>query len=40
VSSSLTLITVTTTYRVMADRDQFASMHGERGWAEDFEKLD
>ncbi len=38
--SDTTLITVTTTYPVMADRDQFASMHGERGWAEGFEKLD
>jgi uncharacterized protein YndB with AHSA1/START domain len=35
-----TFVTLTTTYPVMADRDQFISMHGERGWAEGFEKLD
>jgi uncharacterized protein YndB with AHSA1/START domain len=35
-----TLVTLTTTYPVMADRDQFVSMHGERGWAEGFVKLD
>jgi uncharacterized protein YndB with AHSA1/START domain len=34
------LVTLTTTYPVMADRDQFVSMHGERGWAEGFVKLD
>jgi uncharacterized protein YndB with AHSA1/START domain len=35
-----TLVTLTTIYPVMADRDQFVSMHGERGWAEGFVKLD
>jgi hypothetical protein len=35
-----TLVTLTTTYPIMADRDQFVSMHGERGWAEGFVKLD
>jgi uncharacterized protein YndB with AHSA1/START domain len=35
-----TPVTLTTTYPVIADRDQFVSMHGERGWAEGFVKLD
>jgi uncharacterized protein YndB with AHSA1/START domain len=35
-----TLVTLTTTYPVLADRDQFVAMHGERGWAEGFVKLD
>jgi uncharacterized protein YndB with AHSA1/START domain len=35
-----TFVTLTTTYPVMADRDQFVAMHGERGWAEGFVKLD
>ena len=35
-----TLVTLTTTYPVMADRDQFVAMHGERGWTEGFVKLD
>jgi len=35
-----TLVTLTTTYPLMADRDQFVAMHGERGWAEGFVKLD
>jgi uncharacterized protein YndB with AHSA1/START domain len=35
-----TLVTLTTTYPIMADRDQFVFMHGERGWAEGFVKLD
>jgi uncharacterized protein YndB with AHSA1/START domain len=35
-----TSLTLTTTYPVMADRDQFVAMHGERGWAEGFMKLD
>jgi uncharacterized protein YndB with AHSA1/START domain len=35
-----TLVTLTTTYPVVADRDRFVSMQGERGWAEGFTKLD
>lgn len=35
-----TLVTLTTTYPLMADRDQFVAMQGERGWAEGFAKLD
>jgi uncharacterized protein YndB with AHSA1/START domain len=35
-----TLVTLTTTYPIMADRDQFVSMEGERGWSEGFVRLD
>jgi uncharacterized protein YndB with AHSA1/START domain len=35
-----TRVTITTTYPLMADRDQFVAMHGEHGWAEGFVKLD
>jgi uncharacterized protein YndB with AHSA1/START domain len=38
--AAVTTVTLTTTYPVMADRDTYVGQHGERGWAESYEKLD